>query len=363
MKNNYKKGFVVPLVIAIVVILIAGGVYWWVKSKEVPANNNNVVACTQEAKLCPDGSYVGRTGPMCEFTACPSGNQSNLIKSCANGATNPPHCNADLPMPLPVITSISPSSGPISTITELKGTNLAGFEGDLDAIIENSKGETAYLPGIGSVPRTDQTIRVKIEGQLCKSNNGYSGLPCSSYLTITPGIYKIYTAPWGVKSNIVQFTVVASSVNSTSNWKTYTSNTLGLSLSVPKSAIVKESTSRIDIQNIPFVTTSEPNDGSLKYISIEKGFGFPTRADAKSQTINGILFAVSPGIVSSGTQTWANSQLYQTNHNNYDYIITLKTNMQVPSNGIYPNGKLPNYDSYKERQDLEKIVYTFKFTN
>ncbi len=29
------------------------------------------VACTMEAKLCPDGSYVGRTGPNCEFTACP----------------------------------------------------------------------------------------------------------------------------------------------------------------------------------------------------------------------------------------------------------------------------------------------------
>lgn len=27
--------------------------------------------CTQEAKLCPDGSYVGRTGPDCEFAACP----------------------------------------------------------------------------------------------------------------------------------------------------------------------------------------------------------------------------------------------------------------------------------------------------
>lgn len=27
--------------------------------------------CTQEAKLCPDGSYVGRTGSNCEFAACP----------------------------------------------------------------------------------------------------------------------------------------------------------------------------------------------------------------------------------------------------------------------------------------------------
>lgn len=29
------------------------------------------VACTQEAKICPDGSVVGRTGPNCEFAKCP----------------------------------------------------------------------------------------------------------------------------------------------------------------------------------------------------------------------------------------------------------------------------------------------------
>lgn len=27
--------------------------------------------CTQDAKLCPDGSAVGRTGPNCEFSLCP----------------------------------------------------------------------------------------------------------------------------------------------------------------------------------------------------------------------------------------------------------------------------------------------------
>lgn len=29
------------------------------------------VMCTMEAKLCPDGSYVSRTGPHCEFAPCP----------------------------------------------------------------------------------------------------------------------------------------------------------------------------------------------------------------------------------------------------------------------------------------------------
>ena len=30
-------------------------------------------ACQMDAKLCPDGSSVGRSGPDCEFAACPGG--------------------------------------------------------------------------------------------------------------------------------------------------------------------------------------------------------------------------------------------------------------------------------------------------
>jgi len=33
-------------------------------------NSGAKTACTQEAKLCPDGTIVGRTGPNCEFAAC-----------------------------------------------------------------------------------------------------------------------------------------------------------------------------------------------------------------------------------------------------------------------------------------------------
>lgn len=31
-------------------------------------------ACTLEAKICPNGSSVGRTGPNCEFSPCPTPN-------------------------------------------------------------------------------------------------------------------------------------------------------------------------------------------------------------------------------------------------------------------------------------------------
>ncbi len=43
--------------------------------------NVSPVVCAMDAKLCPDGSYVSRTGPKCEFVACPSAGLSCLKDS------------------------------------------------------------------------------------------------------------------------------------------------------------------------------------------------------------------------------------------------------------------------------------------
>lgn len=43
------------------------GGYYLTKSSSKPT----IKACTKEAKLCSDGSFVGRTGPNCEFALCP----------------------------------------------------------------------------------------------------------------------------------------------------------------------------------------------------------------------------------------------------------------------------------------------------
>jgi hypothetical protein len=32
---------------------------------------SNTTACTMDARECPDGTFVGRSGPNCEFVACP----------------------------------------------------------------------------------------------------------------------------------------------------------------------------------------------------------------------------------------------------------------------------------------------------
>ena len=36
-----------------------------------PSPTDGLTACTMEAKQCPDGSFVGREGPNCEFAKCP----------------------------------------------------------------------------------------------------------------------------------------------------------------------------------------------------------------------------------------------------------------------------------------------------
>ena len=55
--------------IAVVIILLAGGWYLWAGG--MPGGGGAAI-CPQDAMLCPDGSSVGRTGPNCEFAACPN---------------------------------------------------------------------------------------------------------------------------------------------------------------------------------------------------------------------------------------------------------------------------------------------------
>jgi hypothetical protein len=43
-----------------------------VNVNNIATTTQNTVSCTKEAKKCPDGSYVSRTGPKCEFEKCPS---------------------------------------------------------------------------------------------------------------------------------------------------------------------------------------------------------------------------------------------------------------------------------------------------
>lgn len=60
------------IVLGVVAVLLVGLVVYQMgaKDSQVPEEPNQVV-CTLDAKMCPDGSYVGRMGPNCEFAPCP----------------------------------------------------------------------------------------------------------------------------------------------------------------------------------------------------------------------------------------------------------------------------------------------------
>ena len=64
--------------ILVLILLVIGGVFAFEynKAKIEKENQSEQVACTMEAKICPDGSYVGRGGQRCEFADCPAASTS-----------------------------------------------------------------------------------------------------------------------------------------------------------------------------------------------------------------------------------------------------------------------------------------------
>ncbi len=59
------------------------------------------VACTMEAKVCPDGSAVGRTGPNCEFAPCPTPieGQTNLPTATSAAILQIPEIGIQVTLP------------------------------------------------------------------------------------------------------------------------------------------------------------------------------------------------------------------------------------------------------------------------
>lgn len=58
-------------ILTVLIAVLAVGVWFYSSNNRLNLPGAGT-ACTQEAKLCPDGSAVGRTGPNCEFAECPS---------------------------------------------------------------------------------------------------------------------------------------------------------------------------------------------------------------------------------------------------------------------------------------------------
>lgn len=78
-----------------IAVFIVGGILYIYNPDQVEYKNPNEkepaggepvepVACTMEAKLCPNGSYVGRSGPNCEFSPCPLDTSPSAINASSS---------------------------------------------------------------------------------------------------------------------------------------------------------------------------------------------------------------------------------------------------------------------------------------
>lgn len=68
---NNRKNTIIALLIVLAVAVVVYAM-WVVVSRRVNAPQSEGVVCTADAIQCPDGSWVGRSGPNCYFV-CPLG--------------------------------------------------------------------------------------------------------------------------------------------------------------------------------------------------------------------------------------------------------------------------------------------------
>ncbi len=73
------------ILVFVATVFILGGLLYIYNPDPVEYKNPNEIeptVCTQEAKLCPDGNYVSRSGPNCKFKACsPITGKKNIPKN------------------------------------------------------------------------------------------------------------------------------------------------------------------------------------------------------------------------------------------------------------------------------------------
>lgn len=82
--------------------------------KPTPSVN---VACTMDAKMCPDGSYVGRIAPNCDFAMCPVNMSTTTTFEASIG-----HRNGDLGIVITPLEILEDSRCPIDVQCIQAGT-------------------------------------------------------------------------------------------------------------------------------------------------------------------------------------------------------------------------------------------------
>ncbi len=161
-----KGSTLIPLVsmlaaLAALLVVVAWAVTspMFTKDNTAVVNTKNSVACTEELKICPDGSGVGRVPPNCAFAPCPTTNTNAAINTNTTGSeTTAPTSNTLTPATtIPVTSSAYIWRDGIVYMTSLKdGQSITSFAlpvtGTLKALAyDAASGRVAYIATTGDV--------------------------------------------------------------------------------------------------------------------------------------------------------------------------------------------------------------------
>jgi len=273
-------------ILVVVIVLVLGVLIGLFISNKDSAKNRNI----ENNQIVTDGKIQNSISTnIVEKKSLPETvSNDNLSKTCVEQTDG----NG-----IPVITSIFPSSGPVGTPIEVKGCNLNGFEGDLILQIKNADGVTAVIYGQGqSIPIETKRILTKIPAQSCKKDMSYIGAPCeeADIVNLLPGTYKIYTIPWGKKSNEVTFTITESKdLSAGSGYKRYADTSFDYAFYYPDNWIISNISDGISISNIG----PQKNNPDSDTITIKKVVGGKV-------VVNDAKFGNTTLYFDKNTQTW-----------------------------------------------------------
>lgn len=169
--------------------------------------NNQTIFCTMDAKQCPDGSYVGRTGPKCEFI-CPK----NINQATTTQATTTP-TKLPVSIPTPVINFIDKrvflAGGKQGGFT-LTGFNFSTSSANVIYVTNRGSG-IKYV--IGSFTSTNGGTIIHASTSLT-SSTGSCLTNCSDILPA--GEYDMSVTSSGRDSNTIYFVIKSFNVSAVS---------------------------------------------------------------------------------------------------------------------------------------------------
>ena len=320
------------------------------------SNSSLPIACPADAKLCPDGSAVGRTGPKCEFQPCSQtvgktyDNQKNSYQfnypSNMIIAGDQDRIDLITPTGNHIYLTIDSDSSPTieQYLAKVDKISQTAWENSPSVKVKSTK--KTVINGLNCIQRVEDDLSAGIEVTNTYFKSG-TNIVISTYSAI-PGNES--TSDEQTYSQILStFKFIGKTQTTTSSWKTYTNEIYNYSINYPS--------------NFSYKTCEDCNPSQLEvsFSNNEQTINFVISYSAQSTLCAN---NPSPCIPTKDLQTVIIGKTYIPEQ----YYIDYYKNYIFKIEDIFLNGKpsqIGIQGSYKAKADsmlINQILSTFKFT-